>query len=257
LAYDLIARWKRAAVIKLDSDELAAAIESLPEAGCIDLPDGAVALSSSDVPRHVKQDLDAAVTGFLRATGVGTSDALIEYMRSRGEIVDPKRRIGWQKSLTKRGVKTPDKLSDEELYRSVFKAEPHWSGLVAESSCRQLWDGNSMPNKSLHFDVSTLDPNTPPREQATYFLYLFKGTSRSRTSFASTSGSLQESLGNDKQVLLCDVQLIIEFDEAFSHAKSAYLFRLWFNPAVEKWQPVELIGFASQPDKMLLPQVFY
>jgi hypothetical protein len=59
LAYDLIVQWNRAAVMKLDSEELPAAIESMPEAGCIDLPDGAVPIGSGAVPRPVKQDLDA------------------------------------------------------------------------------------------------------------------------------------------------------------------------------------------------------
>jgi hypothetical protein len=260
LAYDLIAQWKRAAVIKLDSQELDAAIERLPEAGCIDLPDGGIALNSSDVPRHVKQDLDAALTGFLRATGVGTPDALIDYMRGRGEVVDPKPRAGWQKGLSKSGVANLEKLSDEQLYRAMrttFNLIPHWSGLAPEPSCRQLWDAKQVSTKSLKFDASNLDPNTPPAEQAEYLLRLFKGTSSGLTNFVSTSGSLQDSRKSDKQVLLCDVQLIIEFDEAFSHAKSAYLFRLWFNPAVEKWQPVDLIGFASEPDKLALPHVGY
>ena len=119
LAYDLIAQWNRAAVVKLDFEELAAAVESLPASGCIDLPDGAVSIDSAALPRQVNQDLDAAVTGFLRATRIGTADALIDYMRGQSEIVDPKRRTGWEKALRKKGVAEPEKLSDEELYRTM------------------------------------------------------------------------------------------------------------------------------------------
>ena len=95
MAYDLIAQWNRAAVVKLDSDELAAAVESMPASGCIDLPDGAVAIDVGKVPQKVKADLDAAITGFLRTTIAKNADALIAYMRGRSEIVDPKRRTGW------------------------------------------------------------------------------------------------------------------------------------------------------------------
>jgi len=257
LAYELIAEWNRGAVLKLDSDELPAAIESLPEAGCIDLPDGAVPIGSGTVPRPVKQDLDAAVTGFLRATAIATADALIDYMRGRSEIVDPKRRTGWEKGLRKNRVADPEKLSDEELYKAIFEPEAHWSGLVVESSCRQMWDGKHVPPKNLRFDTSIIDPNTPPSEQALYLLRLLKGTGSSRTCFISTSGSLQESHQNDSRVLLCDVQLVIELDEAFSRAKAPYLLRFWFNPAVEKWQLVQLVCFASKPGEMSTPGVYY
>ena len=257
MAYDLIAKWKRAAVVKLDSDRLPAAVESMPEGHCIDLPDGAVSIESGTVPRQVKQDLDAAVTGFLRATGIGTADALIDYMRGRSEIVDSKRRTVWEKSLRKKGMAEPEKLSGEELYRAIFKPEPHWNGLAVESSCRQMWDGKNVPQKNLRFDTSTIDPNTPPSEQALYLLRLLKGTGSSRTSFVSTSGSLQESHKRESRVLLCDLQLVIELDDAFSRARAPYLMRLWFNPGPQKWQLVELVGFASEPDKLFLPQVFY
>lgn len=154
MAYDLIAKWNRAAVIKLDSDQLAAAVESLPETNCIDLADGAVAINTNDVPRQVKEDLDLAVTGFLRATVAGTADALIDYMRGRSEIVDPKRRAGWEKSLRKRGVADPEKLSDEEVHRVIMDFEPHWGGLLVESSCRQMWDGKNVPQKARSFDTN-------------------------------------------------------------------------------------------------------
>jgi hypothetical protein len=206
----------------------------------------------------VKQDLDVALTGFLRSTRIATADALIDYMRGRSEIVDPKRRTSWAKLLRVNGVSDPEKLSDEEVFRTLFKSESHWSGLVVESSCRQMWDGKNVPQKSVaHFDRSTIDPNTPPSEQALYLLRLLKGTGRSRTMFSSTSGNLSEPHQNDSRLLLCDVQLIIELDEAYSRAKAPYLLRFWFNPAVEKWQLIELLCFASKPDEMSTPGVPY
>src|SRR5687768_912137 len=47
MAYDLIAKWNRDPVIDLDSDELSAAVESLPEADCILLPEGAITIGSA------------------------------------------------------------------------------------------------------------------------------------------------------------------------------------------------------------------
>jgi hypothetical protein len=257
MAYDLIAQWNRAAVVKLDSDELAAAVESMPASGCIDLPDGAVAIDVGKVPQKVKADLDAAITGFLRTTIAKNADSLIAYMRGRSEIVDPRRRTGWEKGLSKVGATNLEKFNAEELYRLIFKPEPHWRGLVADSSCRQLWDGKKAPQKTGHFDLGAVDPKILPSEQAQYLSHLFRGTSRARTSFASTAGSLQESLKNDAQVLLCDVQLVIELDKAFASAKAAYLLRLWFNPAVEKWQLVELVGFVSEPGTSAMPPIYY
>jgi hypothetical protein len=178
-------------------------------------------------------------------------------MRGRSETIDHEWRAFSEKWRRKKGKLNLEKLSDEEFYRLISKPEPHWRGLVVESSCRQLWDGKNVPQKALRFDTSMIDPSTAPSEQALYLLRLFRGTSSRRTSFASTSGSLQESHQIDSQVLLCDVQLVIELDETFSHAKAPYLLRLWFNPAVEKWQLVELVGFSSEPNKLSLPEVFY
>ena len=147
MAYDLIAKWKRDPVINLESDELTAAVESLPEADCILLPSGAIAIGSPMLPKPVKQDLDTAVAELLRAYRDATPDAVIKYMSGRGKIVDPALRKRMERAFVKQGISDLAKLTDEDVYRTMwttFNANPHWSGLVADLSCRQFWDGKNV-----------------------------------------------------------------------------------------------------------------
>ena len=252
MAYDLIAKWNRDPVIKLASDELPAAVESLPEADCILLPEGAIAINSATLSEPVKRDLDTALTALLQAYRHQTSDAVIEYMLGRGKVVDPDQRKRMERALVKKGIKELEKLSDEDVYRTMcttFQANAHWSGLVADSSCRQFWDGKKVPlNRVGSFNQNfVVGAQTKPMEQADYLVHLLRGTSSGPHNFVSTTGSLEEAHENDAEVLLCDVQLVVELDEALSRAKMPYLIRFWFNEAQEKWQPVAMISFNSSP----------
>jgi hypothetical protein len=119
--------------------------------------------------------------------------------------------------LLKKGVSEPDKLSDEDQYRTMwttFKTNAHWSGLVVEASCRQFWDAKNIALKNTGFDINSAPDAAPGQlEQAAYLFRLFRGTASGRHNFVSDAGSFQESHKDDPQFLLCDVQLIIEFDE--------------------------------------------
>jgi hypothetical protein len=202
--------------------------------------------------------LNAAVTGLLRAYKVGTPEALISYMRERGKTVNPKWRKFSEKALQKQGIAEPEKMSDEEQYGAMwttFKLDPHWSGVAVESSCRQFWNGKKVPLKGLQFFNTNAVPGVPPGqlEQAAFLDTLFRGTASPRHNFTSTMGSMEDAHRDDAEVLLCDVQLVIELDEAYSRRKAAFLFRFWFNPSLKKWQPQTMLGFATDPEKLSLP----
>jgi hypothetical protein len=85
-------------------------------------------------------------------------------------------------------------------------------------------------------------------EQAEYMVNVLGGIASDAHNFVSTAGSLEDAHKNDAQVLLCDVQLVIELDESLPQAKFPYLFRFWFNPALNKWQPVSMIRFFRAGD---------
>ena len=260
MAYDLIEKWNRDPVINLNSDELPAAVESLPETDCILLPEGASAINSATLPEQVKRDLDTALTALLQAYRHQTSDAVIEYMLGRGKVVDPDQRKRMERALVKKGIKELEKLSDEDVYRTMcttFQANAHWSGLVADSSCRQFWDGKKVPlNRVGSFSQSFVSgPPAKPMDQTEYLTHLLRGTLSGPHNFVSTNGSLEDAHRTDAQVLLCDLQLVIELDESFSRAKAPYLIRFWFNSALQKWQPETKISFSSTPKGGPLPFV--
>ncbi|MEX2142819.1 MAG: hypothetical protein WD894_26420 [Pirellulales bacterium] len=263
MAYDLIAKWNRDPATDIRSDALPTAVQSLPEAECIGLPTGAKAIYSSFLAPAVRRDLDIAVTGFLQATRESKPEGLIAYMRERGQSVNRKYRKFMERALLKRGMTDVEKLSDEEVYvagiaSSKLGSDTHWRGLVANSSCRQFWDGKHVPLNRMRFDENSA-PGTPPGqlEQAAFLMRILHGNSSNRCNFISDTGSLQDAHRDDPEVLLCDLQLIIELDESYSRVKAAYLLRFWFNPRVKKWQPEALMGFATDPHKLALPSVMF
>jgi hypothetical protein len=224
----------------------------------------------------VRRDLDSAVTGLLQAYRDATPDAVIKYMSDRGKIVDPGLRKRVEQAARRRAerakrkgvepteVQEPaielEKLTDEGVYRRIWnesKSNAHWSGLVADSSCRQFWDGKNVPFNR----VRSLNQNfvtgalTKPMEQADYLVHLLRGVMSGQHNFVSTAGSLEDAHTSGAQVLLCDVQLIIELDESFSHDKIPYLVRFWFNDSLQKWQPISKLCFTSSPKGGRLPSM--
>jgi hypothetical protein len=258
MAYDLIEKWNRDPVIGLESGDLPSAVESLPEADCILLPEGAVTIASAKLPPEVKRDLDAALAGLLQAYREATPDAVIKYMSDRGKFVDPNLRKRMERPFRKQGIDELEKLTDEDIYRTMsttFKVNAHWRGLLANSSCRQFWDGkNDVFNRVETFNTTFITGAlTKEIVQADYLLHLFRGTMSGSRNFVTTAGSLKAAYDNDARVLLCDVQLVVELDESFKHAKVPYLIRFWLNDVLQKWQPIELMCFNSSPKGGPLP----
>jgi hypothetical protein len=253
MAYDLIAKWNRDPVIDLDSTELRSAVESLPEADCILLPEGAIAIGSAALPQPVRQDLDTAVLGLLQASRDATPDAVLKYMGGRGKVVDPGLRKRMGPMLVKRGITDVEKLTDEDVYRTMWttlKADPHWSGLVADSSCRQFWDGKKAAfNRVRSFNQNFVHGALikPTMEQAEYLAHLLRGSTSGPHNFVSTKGSLENAHKSGAPVVLCEVQLVIELDESFARSKAPYLIRFWFNDTLQKWQPISKLRFNSSP----------
>jgi hypothetical protein len=62
-----------------------------------------------------------------------------------------------------------------------------------------------------------------------------------------TAGAPDASSLLTVEVKCCDVQLVIELDESFSWEKAPYLFRFWYNDALQKWQPIDKLRFNSNP----------
>ena len=262
LAYDLIATWNSNPTLALTSNELEAQIRSLPDNGCVQLPNGAIPVAIDSLPTQVRSDLDTAITGLLRAYVIGGPNPMINYMRERGQKLNPAIRKAIETSLSKRGVPNSAALSDEDLYRRMwitFAGNSHWSGVVIKSSCRQSWDGKNVPLAGLkRFDInSSEDTSSAELEQAAYLFRIFHGDDSPRHSFISTTGSLEEATKKHERLLLCDTQLIIELDESQFHVKAAYLVRFWFNNRLQKWQPVTIKGFSSEPTRNALPLIMF
>lgn len=262
LASTLVAQWNKNPATNLKSPQLPATVKALRHADCIRLPSAALPLDLRSLPDVAQQDLEAALAQFLQAYAAADPEAVLDFHRQRRQIVNPQLRPVMERTLSKRGVPEPSRLSDEDLFRSLWtstKTSPHWSGLVTAASGLQVWNGRDLPFDRLQaFEVNSV-VETPPEEldQASYLFRLFRGNSSPRNHFVSVSGSLTDALAEGKDVLLCDAQFIIQFDDSLAHKRAAYLIRFWWNDRLEKWQPLTLNGFAIQPHAISLPSILF
>lgn len=255
IAARLAAEWNQGRVTSLKSTDLPAAVCGMRSEGCLRVSTSAPAIHRSDLRADQSADLDTAITGLLTAFGKVDPAAVLGYVHERGEQFDDTLEQLLKKQLLRRGQTDLDGISGDELFTrwwKILKINGQWRGLVADSSCLQIWDG-----KLLSFEQITNFDTEDPTSPAAVLFGIFRGSSTHRHHFVPTKGSLADALKNDRLVLLVDVKLIIEFDKKKPKEKAAYLCRFWFNPSAGKWQPISLIGFASHPEEISLPDIIF
>lgn len=257
-AESLIAEWNQGQVTSLASESLPEMVAAMPSDGCLTVTMEAPAISASSLSPPQLSDLNLAITGLLQAYGKNDPSAVTNYMHERGKEFNDRLLPLLKKSLSRRGQTDLEELSDDTIYARMWKAfqlSSHWNGLIAASSCRQIWDGRSLTVEQ----ITNLDENesTNPSSAAAVLYGIFRGSNVVRHHFAPVEGTLDEELGGDEPVLLADVKLIVQFDDDRFNAKAAYLVRFWFNRTAGKWQPISMAGFASHPGTVSLPSLMF
>lgn len=257
-ASKLITEWNEAEVTSLQSEDLAKAVQVISSKNCRKMPKGAAAIDRGSLSPYQDADLNSAIIGLLKAYGASNPIAVIDYMRDRGKSFDSRLQPVLKKTLSRRGQSDLEGMSDSDLYIRLWKTlkiQSQWSGVVASESCVQLWDGNNIAADQItQFDWNEA---TNPGAMETELKGVFRGIETLRHHFDTVKGSLEKQLIGDRPVLLADVRLIIEFNESKFNEKAAYLCRFWFNSNADKWQPIVLLGFASHPGSISLPELMF
>ncbi|HUY92422.1 MAG TPA: hypothetical protein VMV10_27010 [Pirellulales bacterium] len=250
-----IAEWNSSNAIPIMSAELPAAIASLKGGNCLPVQSPGVAVNFKALDNAQVEDLNAAITGFLRAYAAGDAEAVIRYMHDRGKRFDSSRRHFLEKGMKSKGETDFERLSNEELYARAWKVKnggAHCESLVADCSCRQVWDGMKLPANEVHgFTRHGIDhPDAP----AVYLGRIMNGSRSSAHFWAPERGSIDEELRGKLPVLLADVKLVLGYDDEFYDERAPWLVRFWYNRAARKWQPICLEVFAGHPKKSRFPQ---
>lgn len=249
----LITDWEAATSVPLLSDHLLEKVRTISWDGYPLLNQPVGLLSKSDLNNAQLEDLDFALAGFLRAYAESNPQSVIEYMRERGLEFDVLKRAKYEAALKRKGVNDLESLSDEEIFArfwAVNRCRTGWYAFKSEPSARLVWNGHGFPINAILSLAGIEGTNTPVAD-------LFKDLTGVMTlgrSFRPQEGSLEGEL-RQPQVLLCDVRLILEYDDKLSHAQAAYLLRFWFNHTASKWEPIALVAFGSGVDRRIIPKL--
>jgi hypothetical protein len=235
----LIVEWRSKPAIALNSSGLADAIRGLPSNDC--LPKVATELTFNSLPKEQRDDLDAAIIGFLTAYATGGSKAVTDYRRGRDQILDPARRIKYEDALAKAGQKEVVTLSDDEIFARTWeanKSQSHFESIIPASSCRRIWDARSQP-------LDAVLQNGKPLKVAGELYEVFRAFGGWQPNFVAKRGDLQKDLRGRAPVAIADVKLIIKLDAQFSHQLVPVFCRLWYNEAARRWQPIQLMQITT------------
>ena len=230
----LLAEWYAQRPVPISSLRPRDSLLKVANKGCLDLPRGAKPVPTDSLSEEVREDLRRATTDLVRAFGEGSCEALVEFMRSRGKVVDPattrfmKRtlvdELGYDKSEL-------DALEDVNIFAKFWEAagvDPQWEGIVAESTCLATWHSGSVPvsfiknNKSLApNDVSTWGKRGIVNHN-----------------FVPENGiDVDDALAHGG-VALADFRVIVRHSLEEMHGIAPYYFRFWFDANDDQWKPL-------------------
>jgi hypothetical protein len=257
-AADFVERWNADHSVPIASDELPAAVAGISSVDCLSAPHGTSRRARPELSAEQSADLNAAIVGLLRAYATNEPETVIQFMHDRGEVIDHDVRGVLESALRKQGQSEFDTLNDEQLFARLWAAigcRSHWDGLLADSSCLQLWEGTGLPRAAVgRFDASeTKDPDAPAVELFTSF----GGMSKRMHHFRPLQGSLDDQLAGAGPVLFADIRLIIECDDAWMRSKSPVLCRFWYNATSATWQPLALSVFPGDPQQRAFPMFLF
>jgi hypothetical protein len=191
------------------------------------------AVNVSDLTKGERDDLQSAIAGLLVAYRQNTADALIEYMSSRGQILNHammSRKREFVVEMLKTDNQVPP-MTDEEVFESYWQYwgyDPAWAGFLANRTCTIVYscgrDKLDMvkANGSLSRVSKTIWRNAKPYPHH----------------FSSNTGSVDREIEEHEHVLIADVVLVVVHSEKIYGQRSPYFLRFWFDTGTTRWNPL-------------------
>jgi hypothetical protein len=248
LQADLLAKWDKGTIVRLDSKELPKTISSIADKGTFPPPKNGTKVDLDTLTEEIRTDLDNAITGLIRAyCSELQTTAVISYMKERNESLDVKY-LGDIRTDLKQTLKMSDDdlraMPNDDLLR-LFRGDDvlsHWSGVQPEDSFKHVWKSSEVLSSQVMADF------------ATNYAYPFSRGLNYQHNFRPST-SLQDEIKHKGSVLFADVKLLIRFDDKLYNEPLPYFIRFWFCTVDKKWHPLQLsrsqIGNNSAANKIL------
>ena len=256
----VIAAWQAAEVLPLASakGDLQQAVDGFQNAGLNTVSTSFPPTKDVALTAEQSSDLANAIVEFLAAYHSNDPAKIFSYMKARGQRLDDERRKALTRGVAKKSTRDLSQLSDSEFYIEAwnqYKMNSHWHGLVAKECTWQSWDGSGLAVDEVR-QIET-DPLSNPLSTAAVLSKLFQGNLISQSSFVPARGSLEDELTKSEPVILADVTLVIQLDQSLNHERVAYVVRLWFNHAANRWQPIAFVGIPWSPTINAMPMILH
>lgn len=206
---------------------------------CFKVPNEATRLALNDLPSAQQDDLDRAVSGLVKAYAADSPDAVLEYMAARGKRLSNDRMKQYRSLLVEADgleLSLVDSLSDEDVYRQSWtssQARSHWQELVSGATCWSIWKSTAADLSELRNPMSLADE-------------LFEVFQKVRSWTHNFTSDAEDTVATP--ILVADFRLLIQHDSDLKGERAPYLVRFWYNPALDRWQPIVLARIATFPN---------
>ena len=207
--------------------------------GLEEFGEGPVELSPEE-----EADLAVAVGGFVEAYADGTPNALVDYMRNRGETLRPVYVAILREVLEKEmgipseevGAATTD-LAVLELLEKTQGKRYNWVGILPSEFCIHAWKSGAM-----------LGANEKTTALGGSYTGLFGRQARYSHTFGGPDGC-EWDFGKEGPYLFADVKLVVEHGASRFSERSPYYVRLCYDQKDTRWHPFDFVHVTTICDE--------
>ncbi|MEK6261625.1 MAG: hypothetical protein AABP62_23750 [Planctomycetota bacterium] len=230
-----LSQWHSKGVVRLAADhDFERVIKSIVSQNCQQSDSSPITLTDDQT-----DNLHQAVIGLINVYSTNQPQALIDYMSSRTEKIDPKSVAGLRNILTKElaidsGIAA--EMTDDDVLKSYFelaKVNSHWSAIIDGEGCTQIHSVSTNNLKDVLQSLGKTDRTT--FSNVNTFHHIFSG-----------KRAFGEELASAGSVLLADVHFVVEYDQTFDSAHEPYYFRLWYDNSSRLWRPLQLVTIRTE-----------
>jgi hypothetical protein len=223
--------WISAPVVDASDPHLGQSLATVLEHDCMERPDSFQAATAKGLTETQRNDLIDALRGMVQVYAQNSPEAVIAYMRTRGEALSPQMMVDKHKDyLAQHQADSSNKISDDAVwawYWRFWKYGAAWQGVVIAPTCVSLSTCPASDWRAVEANMTLA-----PKEKQTW-----SNTICYPHHFASVDGfTLELEAKSAKQILVADVQLVIAHTKAIYGQRSPYFVRLWYNERSRHWQ---------------------